>query len=61
MIRELERQRYYHKLCMQMLKNRCAEEIKNLSDVLEKYVDEETKQKIVQEYLLQLIPVESAI
>ena len=37
------------------------EEIKNLSDVLEKYVDEETKQKIVQEYLLQLIPVESAI
>jgi hypothetical protein len=28
---------------------------------LEKYVDEETKQKIMQEYLLQLIPVESAI
>ena len=30
--------------------------IKNLGDLLEKYVDEETKQKIIQEYLLQLIP-----
>lgn len=31
-------------------------EIKKLCDVLEKYVDEKTKQKIIQEYLLQLIP-----
>lgn len=31
-------------------------EIKKLSDVLEKYIDKETKQKIIQEYLLQLIP-----
>ena len=30
--------------------------IKILSDVLEKYIDNETKQKIIQEYLLQLIP-----
>ena len=30
--------------------------IKKLSDVLEKYVDKETIQKIIQEYLLQLIP-----
>ena len=30
--------------------------IKILSDVLEKYMDKETKQKIIQEYLLQLIP-----
>ena len=30
--------------------------IKKLSDVLEKYIDKETKQKIIQEYLLQLIP-----
>jgi len=30
--------------------------IKKLSDVLGKYIDEETKQKIIQEYLLQLIP-----
>ena len=31
-------------------------EIKKLSEVLGKYIDEETKQKIIQEYLLQLIP-----
>lgn len=31
-------------------------EIKKLGDVLEKYTDEETKQKIIQEYLLELIP-----
>lgn len=31
-------------------------QIKKLGDVLEKYTDEETKQKIIQEYLLELIP-----
>jgi len=31
-------------------------EIKKLSEVLEKYIDEETNHKIIQEYLLQLIP-----
>ena len=31
-------------------------EIKKLSGVLEKYIDEETKQNIIQDYLLQLIP-----
>tara|TARA_B110000261_G_scaffold163813_1_gene210915 strand:+ start:566 stop:1255 length:690 start_codon:yes stop_codon:yes gene_type:complete len=31
-------------------------EIKKLSDVLGKYIDEETKEKIIQEYSLQLIP-----
>ena len=31
-------------------------EIKKLADVLEKYTDEETTQKIIDEYLLQLIP-----
>jgi hypothetical protein len=31
-------------------------EIKKLSNVLEKYIDEETKTKIIEEYLLQLIP-----
>lgn len=30
--------------------------IKFLEDILEKYTDEEIKQKIIQEYLLQLIP-----
>jgi hypothetical protein len=30
--------------------------IKKLSDVLEKYIEEETRQKIIQEYLLELIP-----
>ena len=36
--------------------NSVKNEIKKLSDILEKYNDEETKQKIIQEYLLQLIP-----
>jgi hypothetical protein len=31
-------------------------EIKKLSDILEKYVDDLIKQKIIEEYLLQLIP-----
>jgi hypothetical protein len=36
--------------------NSVKNEIKKLSDVLEKYVDEEKKQKIIKDYLLQLIP-----
>ena len=36
--------------------NSVKNEIKKLSDILEKYIDEETKHKIIQEYLLQLIP-----
>lgn len=36
--------------------NSVKNEIQKLSDVLGKYMDEETKQKIIQEYLLQLIP-----
>jgi hypothetical protein len=36
--------------------NSVKNEIKKLSEVLGKYMDEETKQKIIQEYLLQLIP-----
>ena len=36
--------------------NSVKNEIKKLSEVLEKYIDEETKQKIIQEYLLELIP-----
>ena len=36
--------------------NSVKNEIKKLSDILEKYTDEEAKQKIIQEYLLQLIP-----
>ena len=36
--------------------NSVKNETKKLSEVLEKYMDEETKQKIIQEYLLQLIP-----
>lgn len=31
-------------------------EIKKLNDVLEKYINEEIKEKIIEEYLLQLIP-----
>jgi len=31
-------------------------EIKKLSNILEKYIDEEIKQKIIQEYLFELIP-----
>ena len=36
--------------------NSVKNEITTLSDVLGKYTDAETKQKIIQEYLLQLIP-----
>jgi hypothetical protein len=36
--------------------NSVQNEIKKLGDILEKYTDEETKQKIIQEYLLELIP-----
>jgi hypothetical protein len=36
--------------------NSVKNEIKKLSNILEKYIDDETKQKIIQEYLLQLIP-----
>ena len=36
--------------------NSVKNEIKKLSDVLGKYIDEETTQKIIQEYLLELIP-----
>jgi hypothetical protein len=36
--------------------NSVKNEIKKLSDVLGKYIDEETKQKIIKEYLPQLIP-----
>jgi len=36
--------------------NSVKNEIKKLSDVLEKYVNEGTKQKIIQDYLLELIP-----
>ena len=44
------------KLCEYKNCNSVKNEIKKLSDVLGKYMDEETKQKIIQEYLLQLIP-----
>jgi len=36
--------------------NSVKNEIKKLSNILEKYMDEEIKQKIIQEYLLHLIP-----
>jgi len=36
--------------------NSVKNEIKKLENILEKYINEETKQKIIQEYLLQLIP-----
>ena len=36
--------------------NSVKNQIKKLSDVLGKYIDEETTQKIIQEYLLKLIP-----
>ena len=36
--------------------NSVKNEIIKLSDVLEKYIDEETKEKIIQDYLLHLIP-----
>ena len=43
-------------LCEYKNCNSVQNEIKKLSDVLEKYTDEEIKQKIIQDYLLQLIP-----
>lgn len=43
-------------LCEYKNCNSVQNEIKKLSDVLEKYTDEETKQKIIQDYLLELIP-----
>lgn len=42
---------YEYKEC-----NSVKNQIKKLGDVLEKYINEETKQKIIQDYLLQLIP-----
>jgi len=42
---------YEYKEC-----NSVKNEIKKLGDVLEKYINEEIKQKIIKEYLLQLIP-----
>ena len=42
---------YEYKKC-----NSVKNEINKLGCVLEKYMDEETKQQIIQEYLLQLIP-----
>ena len=36
--------------------NSVKNEIKKLGDILDKYMDEETKQKIIQEYSLELIP-----
>ncbi len=36
--------------------NSVKNEIKKLGDVLDKHIDEDTKQKIIQEYVLQLIP-----
>ena len=38
------------------INQRIEKEIKKLSDILEKYVDDLIKQKIIEEYLLQLIP-----
>ena len=43
-------------MCEYKYCNSVKNEIKKLSEVLEKYMDEETKQKIIQDYLLQLIP-----
>jgi hypothetical protein len=43
---------YEYKKC-----NSVKNEIKKLSDILEKYIEEEIKQKIIEEYLLELIPV----
>lgn len=36
--------------------NSVKNEIRKLGDILQKYMDEETKQKIIDEYLLELIP-----
>ena len=43
-------------MCEYILCNSVKNEIKKLGDVLEKYTDEETKQNIINDYLLQLIP-----
>ena len=43
-------------ICEYNYKDCNSVKIKKLSDVLGKYIDEETKHKIIQEYLLQLIP-----
>ena len=42
---------YQYKDCNSLKNN-----IKKLSNVLGKYIDEETKEKIIQDYILQLIP-----
>ena len=42
---------YEYKNC-----NSVKNKIKNLEDILEKYINEEIRQKIIQEYLIQLIP-----
>ncbi len=43
-------------MCVYKECNSVKNEIIKLSIVLEKYTDEETKQKIIQEYLMHLIP-----
>jgi hypothetical protein len=43
-------------ICQYQECNSVKNEIKKLEYVLEKHIDEEKKQKIIQEYLLQLIP-----
>ena len=43
-------------MCEYILCNSVKNEIKKLGDILEKYTDEETKQNIINDYLLQLIP-----
>jgi hypothetical protein len=43
-------------MCEYMKCKSVQNNIKKLRGVLEKYIDEETKDKIIQEYLLQLIP-----
>ena len=43
-------------LCEYKECNSVKNQIQKLGDVLEKYLDEETKQKIIQDYLLELIP-----
>lgn len=46
------------KKCMSHYKECCSvkKEIKKLSDILDKYLHDETKDKIIQDYLLKLIP-----
>jgi len=43
-------------MCEYKHSNSVKNKIEKLSDVLGKYIDEETKQKIIQDYTLQLIP-----